>query len=383
MKLNDLEPAMDTRRPLRFAKTRPVGPATEPHWQRHVSPLQLAVADLVDCEDADRAARIVAHYAAGLGRQHDYWRQEAVRLHDRADAGPVRARAAESNTLFTGTSTGLLVALWHQESDQLRLQLHADFLDLAADLAVRGDVSTLHQVKATWAQLNQFDLLDRAFNSNDVLALSPGANAAILRSGRGTPGRLAGGFRRRSDWQAGVLWSPDLRALVCWAAEGPRMHLFEIGAADLAAWIDSLRTPEPTTLTWRYSEIPPTATLSDDTAWVSAATHLTALLGLGRPTGTVGPHVDPNAAARMSRAGRRVRYTVPTTRFFITAAESRFGVPPFALSTSITPSDSQWVPARYRNTWCPAQQRYLRVWADAHPTSAKPAAEPVLVTVLP
>ena len=410
MKLNELGPMLDPRKPLRLAgpprpaltavpraldvaaRTRPVPPASA----------DLAHAGSVDLAEVDRCIELIGGHPELVGRTHHHWQQSAVRLHRRARPADVRTRALRAVDLFTGASTGILAALWRQESEQQSTQLRAELarrwqhlqaaragVGPAAELASMLD--EIDDIRAQWAQLEEIGVVDRVFDSSTVIALSPGAAATMQARRRIPDARFERAFQRRTEWGSGVVWLPDRRVFLGWSADEDKTELVEIDAAEMAEWTRSLQTDTPRILTWRRLTIPAAAKLSQNAPWTALAADITRLLQVVQlPAASSVPQLPtvPNTLAVGGRGGRvpttvRGRIEAPTTRFVIAASEGRAGVEPFDLATG-APATAEWLRARYRQTWSAEQNRFVRTWTDAYTKSdRRPPNETVLVTVMP
>lgn len=410
MKLSELGPSLDPRKPLRLAGNPAVRPARDRGTGRVVPrSLRVSVADLVDGDDLDlsgidRGIAVLAEQTRLVGRPHSYWQQVAVRLHRRPRLAELRTRAARTIEMFTGASTGTLLSLWQQESEQLNAQLHAELArrwqhlrstragfsrintahadPFAAAAATALDVmrTEIAQIKLLWAQLESFDELERCFNSSTVIALSPAAATSIKARSVLPGGRLERAFETRDGWGSGVAWLPDRRLFLAWSATDYELQLFEIDAADMSAWIHSLLTDTPRTLSWRTTLIPDMGRLAGSEPWTELAAVLTQLIPWGQaPVPAVG---SGERLGRMAPVNRS-RADDPTTRLVISAAEGRSGIDPIELAGGTVPT-VEWIRARWRRSWSAEQGRYVQAWTDACLKSARrPPNESVLVTVLP
>lgn len=386
MKLTDLEPMLDPRRPLHFAggRAQRATRTTVPRPSR-LSAVRPSSGVPTDLRAVDAAmARLAGR--APVGDLPD-----AAGVSHSPVADDVRARAAAAIRVFTGAGTGLLAAVWAHEADLLEARLRTDLVHRWRDLVGRrrsaaddgatladDDLAALQTATVgtqdAYAALVEFDALHRAFAARDVRALSPQVAAGFAERPL-TASRLADGLRRRHLWGDGVLWSPIRQSLIAWNTEADGTRLILVTGTDLADWIVGLTGPTPTVLRWS-SIFLATDDVEADADWRSVLTELVQLAGLGH-IGAAAPGVA------VTHGGSA---PVPVTRFLLTAAETRTGIAPIDLTTGATPDGTagiDWQPARYRETWSAAQNRRIRVFGDAAPVGHRPSIGPVLVTVLP
>lgn len=363
MKLTDLEPQLDPRRPLHFAEPSRRITGTAATRPTHLSPV---------ATPSDRRAFDAPKTRSSRTRSSAHspmrWREVPTELPHRPSTTAVRARAAEAVDLFTGASTGLIASLVVQEADRLEAQLRAG---VAAVSAATPDAQD------AWAVLVEFDAVQRACAAGDVLALSPLVAADF--AARTLPDvRLAAGLARRAAWRDGVLWSPARQALVAWSTDAAGTRVIVVAGTVLAAWVASLATETPETLRWSSMFLPSAGDVLDgvDDDWRVVLSELVQLAALGH----LGTSVPSAADTRVGVM------PVPVTRFLLTAAETRTGVMPTDLATGALPVGTvgvDWEPARYRETYSAAQDRRIRVFGDAARLGRRPPNEPVLVTVVP
>lgn len=362
MKLTELEPTLDPRRPLHFATMPPSGRS------QHFAARRPVVTVPSDLRSVDAViARLASHapVADPIPAGHTSSRS--------ADLG---VRAAAAVTLFTGAATGLVVALWRDRSDRmeasLRCRLSTARTALVADRSAAeagdptdADLAGLRAASTAaqdaWTALADFDALHRAFAGGDVRALSPEIAASFARTPP-TAQRAAAAFAGHTTWGDGVTWTPD--GIVAWHATVDGVQLFTVPGPELASWVIA---PTVTAPTW------PTVFLGADTRfddlpqrWRAIVVMLGRLVALG--TQTAGP--DGGA-------------TVPVTRLLMTAAEARRGLDAVDLSTGSAPSGRAYDRAQYREMFSAAQNRRIRVFVDATWRGNRPPIETVLVTVLP
>ena len=203
-----------------------------------------------------------------LGRQQwltarlaQHWQYVARRLHQHRGNAALRARAAAVTDLFTGSSVGVIAALWTQEREQQRAQLRAQAATCWSQLRNAPDAALasnrLRTIRLIDAQLRGLDRFDRAVSAGDVLALSQGAG---IRIGEIAERRVATDRVNPESRPVGFAWLPSRQAFVGWLADAQHLEVFQISAAEMAGWVRSLRTADPQTLTWSRRTIAIAAT---------------------------------------------------------------------------------------------------------------------------
>ncbi len=438
MKLSELEPLLDRRRPLRFAGPRTElavsaptsaeptaevvvtapGPVITPMARRSaLSPEDLPAEADIDPASLHDILADLRRSVTGFDEAPEQLEQLAHRLHRRPRSTGLRARAHDIADHFTGAATGALVALLASELDVLRARLHArtaaewqhlltvtGTTDSASPLGVPADASPgatpetegirshYRRFRSAWQQRDQCDELADILQTDAVFAMSPHAHTAATHRRVEPVARLERSFASRRDWGSGVAFLPGRRVLLVWGplptptggrsgggrAEAIQLQLFEIDAAELARWARSLSGDDAVVPEWRRWIVPAKASLSDRADWTAPVVELSRLMMLGQ---------GPTPIRRTSTGTPKRSENEPTpavTRLVISAAEAVDGIPPVDLATGYPSTAPDWLPARFRSAWSPEQRRYVRTWVDTHHRDDKRLSHgSVLVTVLP
>ncbi|WP_111768165.1 hypothetical protein [Nakamurella deserti] len=384
MKLTELEPMLDPRRPLHFDAASAGGSPP------YVAVRRPAGGALTDLRSVDAViARLAAHPPVA-----DPWSE--VPPPRPGTVEDLELRAGSAVELFTGAATGLVVALWRARAGRMEAQLRSRAAGTRATLmtgralaetAGVADVTPLRDAATAaqdaWSALATFDALDRAFAATDIRALSPGVAAGFTRTAP-TVARATAAFRRRAARSDGVVWTPD--GLVAWHGTPEGCRLFLVPGPDLAAWI---ATSDATAPAWPTTFVGTGTPIADvPERWRAVLVLLDRLAALGTvAAGDRIGEVDRNdrndtadRADRTDGAGSAAR--VPVTRLLMTAAEARHGVEPVDLSNGGTPAPG-WRPSHHREVFSATQGRRVRVFVDAARTPGRTPFGPTLVTVLP
>jgi hypothetical protein len=357
MKLTELEPTLDPRRPLHFGAppggSRALSIAARrstPSDQRPV-PSGRHLPPAVTARPAEDVAGLPSRTGVRVGRA----------------GADLERRAAAAVQLFTGAATGLLVALWRERADRMEAQLRDRLTSRTNPVTDRSDAtpgSTGTEAAATaqdaWGALATFDALHRAFAAGDVRALSPAAAASFARAAP-TAARVAAAVERRAVLGAGVVWTPD--GLVAWHGTADGIRLFAVPGADLAAWVTATIVTAPV---W------PTAFVGTGTRFADVPAQWRAALVL----------IDRLTALGTVPTTTATSTTIPVTRLLMTATEARHGLDPIDLTTGGPPTQG-WQRAHHREVFSAMQGRRIRVFVDAAWAGERPPMVPTLVTVLP
>jgi len=353
MKLTELEPTLDPRRPLHFGAPSSGSRAVSVTTRRSTPPDPRPVpADRhVPAAVTARPAEVVAGLPPRTG------------VRGGRGGADLECRAAAAVQLFTGAATGLLVALWRDRADRMEAQLR-DRLTARTNpvtdrsAATPGTAGTEAAATAldAWGALATFDALHRAFTAGDVRALSPGAAAAL---GRAAPTAARAAAGRRAVLGDGVVWTPD--GLVAWHSAADGIRLFAVPGADLAAWVTATTVTAPA---W-------------PTTFVGSGTRITDVPGQWRAL-----LVLLDRLAALGTVPADAGTAVPVTRLLMTAGEVRHGLDPVDLTTGGLPAPG-WQPAHHREVLSTTQGRRIRVFVDAARAGERPPMVQTLVTVLP
>lgn len=307
----------------------------------------------------DEAVALLARQQWLTARPAQHWQYVARRLHQHRGNAVLRSRAAGVVDLFTGSGVGVIAALWTQEREQQRAQTRVQaatcWSQLRAGTHPGSVVDALRTIREADARLRELDRIDRVISAGEVLALSPAAAARIVATAAGRPAtdRLHPEVRPQ-----GFGWLPHRRSFVGWLADQQGTEVFEIGAAEMAAWVRRLRGPDPQILTWSRTELPQAAT-----DLTPEHRQLAAEIGELRRLRFVPVQDTDDHGWRWTRRAAPVD-DAPVTHLVVTAAESTEGLSPFDLGTGSV-ADAGWRKARWRQMWQPESGRSVRTWTDA------------------